>query len=214
MTSNFKFFLEKCQIYWHHLLGWFSGVKVLGQGTSVLPVDKQEDVCAQPFRVYWPARNSSVYGIPVLFYGKPGSEAYGAALDLSTKASRWTDGCPKEPWTEMTQVLPLSQPESMERAQHCWRDLLFGANTQDLITWPTLEKDGTHCGTKRSPMRPRPSEQNYKLSLSICKSISALHPQDSSLRFFSPPCSPDMSTETMCNFFQLSAPPSKSKAPP
>lgn len=92
-------------------------MKVLGQGTCVLPVDKQ-DVCAQPFMVHWLARNSSGYGVPILFYGKPGYEAYRAALGLSTKASRWTEGCPKEPWTEMTQALPLSQAESVERAQH------------------------------------------------------------------------------------------------
>lgn len=103
----------------------------------------------------------------------------------------------------MSQVLSLSQVESMGSTQHCWRNMLFGAKTQHLIPWPTLGNDGTHCGTNRSPMWPRSSEQNYKLSLGTCKSISALHPQDSSLRLFSLPCSPDTSTEAMCNFFQF-----------
>lgn len=109
---------------------------------------------------------------------------------------------------------PMLSQWKEEILQHCWRNLLFGTNTQHLIPWPILEKDGTHCATKRSPMWPRPSEQNYQLSLSTCKpSLHCIHKtvhSDSSVL----PCSPDRFTEAVCNFFQLSASPSKSKAPP
>lgn len=202
----------------------FSGVKVLGQGPVVCMRIITRCTCSAPQGLLAGHEQQCLCSPNPLLW-QAWVKASRAALGLSRKAT-WamTEGHPKEPQTEMIQFLPLSQVKSMERVQHCWRDLLFGAQNPAMGSQHTAFGTMTYHSTKW--YLPWYQKVTY-VTKTLWKELQAfikhmwkhlcthMHSHEAiSLRLFSLTHSPDKFTETMGNFFQLSAPPTKSKAPP
>lgn len=119
----------------------FSGVKVLGQGPVVCMGIITRCTCSAPQGLLAGHEQRCLCSPNPLLW-QAWIKASRAALGPSRKAT-WamTEGHPKEPQSEMIQFLPFSQVKSMERAQHCWRDLLFGAQN------PAIGSQHTAFGT-------------------------------------------------------------------
>lgn len=125
--------------------------------------------------------NSSVYVVPILFYGKPELKLPGQLWAFPERPhEQWLKAIPRShrlKWSNFYLSPRWSQWKEFSTAEEIFylgpKTQPWAANTQHLVPWPTTVPNGTYHGTKRSLMWPRPSEKSYKLSLNTCESISA-----------------------------------------